>query len=115
MASAKVSQYNSGSKSHHGSRNGRHGLTPKGRNPLKVILRTPRKILNGVQVIALVQSETNRNQRHLVLKIDGKFHGRRRRLFTCDCLDHFYRREGRLRSCKHTRRVQQVLRQKAGR
>ena len=73
-------------------------------------VRTPNKILNGVQKVALVQSESDRRVCYQVLVIDGKFRGRRRRTVECECPDFFYRRAGRLRSCKHTRLVRRVLR-----
>jgi hypothetical protein len=80
---------------------------------LSVSVRTPNKILNGVRKVALVQSESDHRVQYQVLVIDGKFQGRRRRLLTCDCPDHFFREEGRLRGCKHTRRVRQVLKGRA--
>jgi hypothetical protein len=77
---------------------------------LSVSVRTPNKILNGVRKIASVESESDGRARYQVLVIDGKFRGRRRRTIECECPDFFYRRAGRLRSCKHVRRVREVLR-----
>jgi len=70
----------------------------------------PRKILNGVRLVAQVQSDSRSRFSHTILYIDGKFRGRRRRLFVCSCEDFLYRREGRIRSCKHTR----IVRRKVG-
>jgi hypothetical protein len=77
---------------------------------LSVSVRTPKRILNGVRKIALVESESDGRARYQVLVIDGKFHGRRRRTMECNCFDFFYRKAGRLRSCKHVRRVREALR-----
>ena len=74
-------------------------ITPQ----LSVSFHTPKRILNGVRLIAKVASHSRRNLKHTVLFIDGTFRGRRRRAVVCNCEDFLYRREGRLRSCIHTR------------
>ena len=74
-------------------------ITPK----LKVRFRKPKRLINGVRLIAEVQSNTNPSKHYDVLFIDGTFHGRRKRTVVCPCNDFHFRKEGRLHSCIHTR------------
>jgi hypothetical protein len=80
----------------------------KERPVLAVRFRKPSRIVNGVRLIADVQSRSNPSKTHAVLFIDGKFAGRRRRTVACPCKDFHYRKSGRLRSCIHVRRAKQA-------
>ncbi len=80
--------------------------TPK----LVVRFRIPRRIVNGVRLIAVVQSNTRKNESYDVLFIDGSFRGRRRRTVVCPCKDFHFRKEGRFHSCIHTRNAKRARR-----
>lgn len=94
---------------HHGCHSSKMANTgtSKARYPLKVKFRTPKRIINGVRLIADVQSRSNPSKTHAALFIDGKFAGRRHRTVACPCKDFHFRKSGRLRSCIHTRRTKQ--------
>lgn len=76
--------------------------------PLKVKFGTPKRIVNGVRVIADVTSRSNPSETYAVLFIDGKFHGKRKRAVICPCRDFHFRKEGRFQSCIHSRRAKQA-------
>jgi hypothetical protein len=92
---------------HHGCRQAKTGAQKMERS-LKVHSRKPSRIVNGIRLIADVQSRSNPSTTHAVLFIDGKFAGRRRRTVVCPCKDFHYRKSGRLRSCIHMRRAKQA-------
>jgi len=75
---------------------------------LAVHFRTPKRIVNGVRLIADVASRSNPSETYAVLFIDGKFAGRRRRTIVCPCADFHNRKEGRFHSCIHTRNARRA-------
>lgn len=81
-------------------------VTPR----LAVSFRIPKRIVNGVRLIAEVASNTKKNESYDVLFIDGTFQGRRRRTVVCPCNDFHFRKEGRFHSCIHTRNARRARR-----
>jgi Rap1a immunity proteins len=73
-----------------------------------VKFRTPKRIVNGVRLIAEVKSRSNPKHKHTVLFIDGKFAGKRKRTVVCPCNDFHYRKSARLNSCFHSRLAKKV-------